>query len=210
MLALQGNYAVHLALLETLGCAACPVRQHAELRACRALIIPGGESSVMGALLQRSGLLAPLERAVRRGLPIFGVCAGAILLAQRIQHSDQPRLGTMDIEVARNAYGRQIESHLSTVRLDPAFIKQLNASRRHSTPILSDVPGLFIRAPRICAWGEAVHPLAYIDSEPVAAQQEAMLMTAFHPEMTDITLFHAYFCDTIAHDKRLDSVDFFD
>ena len=190
ILALQGNYTAHCALLKKLGEEPSLIRQKEELTHCRALIIPGGESTVMGELLQRFGMMETLRRRIQQGLPTYGVCAGAILLARTIVHSHQPHLGTMDIVVARNAYGRQIHSHLSPLRLATPFIEELTATEG----IPTELTGLFIRSPKICSWGKEVVPLAYMGDNVVALRQSTMLVTTFHPETSGIDLFHRYFC----------------
>ncbi len=192
ILALQGNYAAHCALLRQLGEEPLLIRQREELARCRALIIPGGESTVMGALLQSSSMMETLQRRIRQGLPTYGVCAGAILLARTIKHSHQPHLGTIDIEVERNAYGRQVHSHLSRLRLTTPFVKELTATVDVAS-IPAELLGLFIRAPKICSWGKEVVPLAYMGNDVVAVRHSAMLVTTFHPEMSGIDIFHRYF-----------------
>ena len=142
---------------------------------------------MMAHLMQRSGLLAAVHNAPE--LPIFGICAGAILLANTVQGASPSPIGGMDITVARNAYGRQIHSHCMPIRWCGSMVHPLEAH--------SNTEGLFIRAPKIVRWGNGVQPLAYTGEELVAAQQGRRVVATFHPEMSGCTRLHLYFCKTI-------------
>jgi len=184
VLALQGSFAEHAESLRAAGASPVLVRLPEHLRGISGLIIPGGESTTIGKLLVRSGLLSPLRAAVNEGLPVYGTCAGMILLARDIGGLDQPLLGVMDITVKRNAFGRQLES----------FEEPL------CVPSLGPEPfrGVFIRAPLIERTGPDVKVLANLgDGRVVAARQGKLLATAFHPELTSDGRVHRYFLHMI-------------
>ncbi|HUI71849.1 MAG TPA: pyridoxal 5'-phosphate synthase glutaminase subunit PdxT [Spirochaetia bacterium] len=184
VLALQGSFAEHEEALRRVGATPVLVRLPAHLSGIEGLIIPGGESTTIGKLLINSGLLEPLREAVNRGMPVYGTCAGMILLARDIGGMDQPLIGVMDITVKRNAFGRQVDS----------FEESL------SVPSLGAKPfrGVFIRAPLIEKTGSGVTVLAKLsDGRVVAARQGKLLATAFHPELTDDARVHRYFLDMI-------------
>ena len=172
VLALQGAFIEHEQMLHRLGAETFEVRQLADWNQPKdGLIIPGGESTTQGKLLHDLGLFEPVRQAIRSGLPVFGTCAGLILLSPM-------HLGTMDIDVRRNAYGRQLGSFYT----------------RQSIPdIGDDIPMTFIRAPYINkVYGDA-QALVEVDGHIVAARQDNQLVTAFHPELNDDTRIHAYF-----------------
>lgn len=191
VLALQGDFAEHAAALRRLGAEAPEVRLPADLDGLQGLIIPGGESTTIGKLAIRFGLIDPLRKfGARRA--IWGTCAGAIFLAHDV-HRDQPLLELMDITVQRNAFGRQVDS----------FEADLSVSA------LSDPArpfhAVFIRAPVIEQIGPGVEVLASLPpvtsggrSRIVAARQGCLLATAFHPELTGDDRFHQYFCQQVA------------
>jgi len=165
------------------------VKKPSHLRGLRALIIPGGESTTIGAVAKHTGLLEELRNSIEDGLPVMGVCAGAILLAKTVRDKHvggvkQPLLGLMNIEVVRNYYGRQRESFEIDVKIPVLGDKQFRA--------------VFIRAPAITrTWGGA-EPLASLDEAIIMARQEHMLATTFHPELTSDTRVHEYFLYEIA------------
>jgi len=183
ILALQGAFAEHAVMLETLGTQSVLVRTSAHLDGLAGLILPGGESTTMRRLAAQNGLDAAM-RDFGLCRPIWGVCAGLILLAARVQ-DETPCLGLMDITVARNAYGRQQDSFISDVTFDG-----LPGSRAF--------PGVFIRAPRITEAGGGVRVLARLGDAPVALRQGNLLATAFHPELTADGRAHGYFLDLCA------------
>jgi len=190
VLALQGAFIEHIAMLQKLGVQAWPVRLPSDLEGAEGLIIPGGESTVMSKLMVEYHLLEPLERLARGGLPIFGTCAGMILLAKDAIGLDLPSIGIMNIEVRRNAFGRQLDS----------FETEL------SVPALGDkpFPAIFIRAPWIEQVGPEVKVLACLpDGRAVAARQENLLVSAFHPELTDDLRLHAYFLGLAEREARM-------
>jgi 5'-phosphate synthase pdxT subunit len=183
VLALQGSFEEHLHMLRSLGVDAREIRLPDQLADLGGLIIPGGESTTMGKLAVDFGLLDPL-RAFGRSKPIWGTCAGAILLSKDAQRS-QPLLELMDITVDRNAYGRQIASF--ETKLDIPVLQSVSQST-------APFNGIFIRAPLISSVGEEAETLAALpDGRVVAAQQGHLLATAFHPELTDDDRVHRYF-----------------
>ena len=182
ILALQGAFMEHGKMLDSLGVKHLELRNEADLQKhFDALIIPGGESTVMGKLLDDLNMTGQLQTRIRDGLPVFGTCAGMILLAGNIIDDKARHLATMDISVQRNAYGRQLGS-FSTVA---AFAG------------CEQIPMTFIRAPLIRAIGKGVKQLAFVDGELVAAQQGNQLVTAFHPELTDNLAVHQYFLNLV-------------
>ena len=184
VLALQGAFSEHLAMLRRIGARARPVRLPGELAEVDALVIPGGESTTIGKLLVDYALLEPLRERVRAGLPVFGTCAGAIMLARDIGR-DQPLLGVMDMVVERNAFGRQLQSFEADLPLQGLAGPPLRA--------------VFIRAPVIASVGPGVQVLARLpDGRIVAARQGPLLATAFHPELTDDQRLHRLFVREVA------------
>jgi 5'-phosphate synthase pdxT subunit len=181
VLALQGDFAEHAAALTAAGAdGVVEVRLPKDLAGLHGLIIPGGESTTITRLLVAYGLLEPLTALVGRGFPVWGTCAGAIVLARQAIGLDQPNIGAMDITVRRNAFGSQIDS----------FEIDLPVAGLGEAPYHC----IFIRAPVIESAGEAVDVLASLpDGRLVAARQGHMLATAFHPELTRDARFHRYF-----------------
>ena len=183
VLALQGDVREHAAALGDLGHEARWVRRPSDLLGLRGLIIPGGESTTMARLLVTSGLREPLGDAIATDLSVFGTCAGLIMLARHVLdgRSDQWSFGALDVTVRRNGYGRQVASFETTVRVAG----------------IGDVPGVFIRAPRIVATGEGVDVLASHDHgdgpAPVLVRQGRHWGCSFHPELTDSRAIHAAF-----------------
>ena len=180
VLALQGDFREHREAMERLQVAAGEVRLPRDLDGLDGLIIPGGESTTIVRLLRSSGLLEPLQTLAREGFPMWGTCAGMILLAKRLDETGIPALQAMDITVRRNAFGRQVDSFEADL----------------SIPAVGDVPfhAVFIRAPIIEDVGPGVTVLARLnDGTPVAALQERLLATAFHPELTPDNRFHQFF-----------------
>lgn len=188
VLALQGAFLEHEMILRKLGVDCFEVRQKQDwLQEKDALIIPGGESTTQGKLLDELGLLLPIREEIENGLPVFGTCAGLILLSRDVEGNSEtapapPRLGTMQITTARNAYGRQ----LGSFRVESTFVG-----------IEGQIPMTFIRAPYIKEAKEAVEVLAKVDDRIVAARQGNQLVTAFHPELDTDTHVHEYFLNMI-------------
>jgi 5'-phosphate synthase pdxT subunit len=183
ILALQGAVREHRNLLRRLHVETVDVLNPDDLTGIDGLILPGGESTTVGKLLIRYNLLTPIAEAGRRGLPIFGVCTGLILLSKHISNSDQHRLGLMDTWVVRNAFGRQSSSFEADMII----------------PVIDDKPfhTVFIRAPYIEKVGDNVKVLLTDQEKILFAEQDNILVAAFHPELTDDTRIHEYFLSKI-------------
>ncbi len=182
VLALQGDFREHLAVLRSLGADARPIRRAEELSEVVGLVLPGGESSVMDKLSRAFGLAQPLKDAIRSGLPVYGTCAGLIMLADRVIDAigGQQSLGGLDIAVRRNAFGSQLDSFETDLDIPSVGVEPMHA--------------VFIRAPVVEQLGDAVTALATLaDGRVVAVEQGNLLGTSFHPEMTGDTRFHQYF-----------------
>jgi len=182
ILALQGDFALHAAALRDLGCEPVLVTLPEHLQALAALVLPGGESSTMLRLLDSTGLRAPLEEFVR-DKPVLGTCAGLILLAKSADKLPRPTLGAIDVVARRNAWGRQVHSFTGAVDV---------------APLGGEMPGVFIRAPRIAAVGKGVEVIARRDGEPVGVRQGHVAAIAFHPELTDDRRLHEWFLRDVA------------
>lgn len=182
VLALQGDFREHLKMLREVGTDPIPVRTTAELDQVEALVIPGGESTTIGKLADRFGLIDPLRHRIGAGMPVYGTCAGLILLSAAVTEGEQHLLGVLDVVVQRNAFGRQNESFeedLAITGLDTPF------------------RAVFIRAPWVAKLGEEVEVLATIDSHPVMVRQGSILATSFHPELTDDPRIHRMLVELI-------------
>ncbi len=184
ILALQGDYEAHKKMLSHIGGAATLlVRSVEELHMCDGMIIPGGESTTIGKLLVKHDIIDPLIRKVQDGMPLYGTCAGMILMAKEIAGSEQTRLGVTNISVARNAFGRQVDS----------FEAQIPFASLEGDP----VEGVFIRAPYVTkTWGE-VEILAKYQDKIVGIREKNMLAIAFHPELTSDTRVHELFLEMV-------------
>ena len=177
VLALQGAFREHLDVLRGIGVEAVPVRLPGDLQDVSGLILPGGESTTMRKLIERWGLRDPILDLARQGAPLFGTCAGMILLARHIVDGDEPVLPLLDVSVKRNAFGRQLDSFEDEMEV----------------PVLGDTPvhGVFIRAPVIERVGGDVEVMATLDDGRVVAVRERNIVaTAFHPELAGETRFH--------------------
>lgn len=183
VLALQGDFEAHERALRAAGAATLQVRKSSDLERIDGLVIPGGESTTMLKLLDSEDMLEPLRRFGLRK-PVFGTCAGAILLAREVTHPVQPSLGLMDISVERNAYGRQVHSTVATLEAEPA-LRALCGDR--------PIEGVFIRAPILRRIGEGVRVLARYQGDPVLVEQGPHLVATFHPELTPDTRIHELF-----------------
>lgn len=182
VLALQGAFIEHEKMLTSLGAEAFELRQKPDLdKPFDGLIIPGGESTVQGKLLRELDMFDEIKRRIDEGLPVFGTCAGLLLLAKQIENDERSHLATMDITAVRNAYGRQLGSFHAEAEFGG----------------LGKIPMTFIRAPYISSVGNSAQELARVDGKIVAARQDNMLVTAFHPELNEDTSVHRYFLDMI-------------
>lgn len=204
VLALQGAFREHVKILSDLGAEAVEVRKAEHLRGLDGLVIPGGESTSMGLIAQRWGLVDPLRQWVQGGHPTWGTCAGMILLAERATHQKeggQPLLGGLDVTVDRNFFGRQVHS----------FVGDLDVPALGGEPF----PVIFIRAPAITDVAPGVNVLARLplnngqttqperDDVIVAVQQGPLLATAFHPELTDDNRWHDYFLQMVRETRAV-------
>jgi 5'-phosphate synthase pdxT subunit len=185
VLALQGDFAAHAAALERAGAEPVFVRDQEQLAAVDALVIPGGESTTMLKLLHYDGLMEPLARFGREK-PIFGTCAGAILLAREVSNPHQESLALMDIQVERNGYGRQSDSRVASLDPEPQFEGRGGQGR---------LEAVFIRAPIIRRVGPTTSVLARYQGDPVLVQQGRHLVATFHPELTKDSRVHAFFLE---------------
>ena len=184
VLAIQGAVAEHLELLNQIpDVCAQEVKYLDELNEIDGLIIPGGESTAIGRLLRDFNLLQPLKERILNGMPVWGTCAGMILLAKSLENDPTVHLGVMDITVERNAYGRQLGSFTTEVE-----IEKISSNK---------IPLVFIRAPYVTQVKSDVDILLEVNDHIVACQQKQMLATSFHPELTKDTSFHRYFINMI-------------
>lgn len=188
VLAAQGAFTEHIAALQRLNTEAVPVRLPGELKGVAGLIIPGGESTTMSRLMSAYDLMKEITGLAWEGMPIFGTCAGMILMARQVSGNSAKSLGLMDITVKRNAFGRQVDSFETELQI-PALGKK-------------PFPGVFIRAPKIESCADNVEVLGRLaDGTIVAARQGKLIVTAFHPELTEDLRFHRYFLDIITGDR---------
>ena len=178
VLALQGAVEEHIGSLRRAGAEGVTVKRVEQLDELHGLIIPGGESTTIGKLMRKYGFIEAVRKFAADGKPIFGTCAGLIVLAQRIDGGEEPHLGLMDMTVVRNAFGRQRESFETD--LDVAGLDR-------------PLRAVFIRAPLIKEVGPGVEVLSVYNGEIVAARQDRLLACSFHPELTDDSALHAYF-----------------
>jgi len=189
VLALQGDFVEHAHILRSMGIDAVEVRKPEQLADLDGLIIPGGESTTFGKLAAEFGLIEPLRAFCASGKPVWGTCAGMIFLAKDVGRK-QPVLGLMDVKVKRNAFGRQVDS----------FEQDLDIPALNSTKNGQPHPfhAVFIRAPLLESVGKGVEVLAKLDDGTiVAARQGNLLVTSFHPELTQDTRFHRYFVERV-------------
>lgn len=187
VLAVQGDVIEHLAILRGLGAEPVEVRVPEDLAGVSGLILPGGESTTIGKLMVRYGLDRAIPEAAKQGMALYGTCAGLILMARRVSGGEPPLLRMMDIAVARNAYGRQVDS----------FETDLDV------PVLGPLPlhAVFIRAPVVEDVGREVEVLARLDGRPVLARQGRLLVSSFHPELAPDDRVHRYFLDVIRAER---------
>lgn len=184
---IQGDFREHKWMIEKLGYQTHIVRTPEDLEKIDALIIPGGESTTMIRIMKRVGLFDVLKQKITNGFPVYGTCAGLIVLAKEIENYSQESLGVIDIKVMRNAYGRQVDSFDDLIQIK-GFDKPFKA--------------IFIRAPRVDEWGPEVEVLATYNNHPVMLRQENVLVTSFHPELTNDTRVHEYFLNLVKYYKK--------
>ena len=182
VLSLQGDFREHLVALAALGVEGIEVRTPGQLQAVDALILPGGESTTIGKLAVRFGVMDPLRQRIEDGMPVYGTCAGMILLAREVTEGEQPLLGALDVVIERNAFGRQNESFEEELAIDG---------------LDEPVRAVFIRAPWVAKVGEGVEVLASVDDHPVMVRQGRILATSFHPELTGDHRLHQMLLDCL-------------
>lgn len=188
VLALQGDFREHRKMLDKLGVESFEVRQASDWQKEKdGLILPGGESTTMLKLLNELGLMEVMKNDLQNGLPVYGTCAGLILLSSVVVGEERERFATMNIITRRNAYGRQLGSFYTE-----DFVRGIDHK----------VPMTFIRAPYIESVGEGVEVLATVDGHIVAAKQGVQLVTSFHPELNEDTSVHKFFLDMIKKNKE--------
>jgi len=196
VLNLQGGVVEHLDHLERLGIPAIPVKEQSDFEHLAGLIIPGGESTCMSRLIRIFGIEEIILHEFRRGMKIWGTCAGAIILAGAVV-GEQPHLGLIDIEIERNSFGSQLDS----------FVREANIPQVASETI----PLTFIRAPKILRAGKGVSVLLKMDDYIAAAESPDVLVTVFHPELTGCIAFHRYFARKCGlnpfDDRKISSID---
>jgi pyridoxal 5'-phosphate synthase pdxT subunit len=191
VLALQGDVREHIAALLSCGVDAVAVRRDHEIESIDALVLPGGESTTIAQLAEVFGIFELIKHKIQNGLPVYGSCAGMILLADQILDAKegQKSFGGLDITVRRNAFGRQIDSFESDITFDDGSAELIRA--------------VFIRAPWVEKVAGSVQVLAAIDSHPVAVRSETALATSFHPEITGDNRIHRYFIEQVARPALL-------
>ncbi len=188
VLALQGDVREHIDAMRRAGGHAIPVRTREEIEAVDGLIIPGGESTTVGKLLERFGLMPVVRRMPADNKPVFGTCTGMILLAKEIEDSTQPRIGVMDMIVRRNAFGRQVDS----------FEADLSVTGIDGQPVRA----VFIRAPFVSEVRPGVEVLAEFQGHPIMVREGNCLAAAFHPELTDDARIHRFFLHLVEEAKK--------
>ncbi|MAG13182.1 MAG: pyridoxal 5'-phosphate synthase glutaminase subunit PdxT [Spirochaetales bacterium] len=179
----QGDFEKHERMVLGLGAKATLMRSAAELAHVDGVIIPGGESTTIGKLMHAYGVLGPLRSKIDEGMPVFGTCAGLILLGPHVVEKNQFRLGALDIEVERNAYGRQVDSFEADITIDIFGAPSIR--------------GVFIRAPIVRSVSNGIRVLASHEQHPVLLRKENILASSFHPELTDDPRVHEYFLSFI-------------
>ena len=187
ILSLQGDYQKHAQMLDSLHVETRYVRERADLEQVDALVIPGGDSTTIGTLMNAYKLLEPIRERIFAGMPVFGTCAGLILLAPQTSEKHQHRLGVLDITVERNAYGRQVDSFEVDIPV----------------PVVGEVPvrGVFIRAPIVTGTNDGVQVLAKFENSPVLLQKDNILAASFHPELTEDPRVHSYILQIVSGRK---------
>lgn len=188
VLALQGAFREHARMLQQLGADTVLVKLPKHLDGIEGLVIPGGESTTIGKLMREYDLLEPIRAMGQEGLPVFGTCAGMIVMAKEIEGAEEPHLGLMSVRVNRNSFGRQRESFEADLEM----------------PAVGDepYPAVFIRAPHVTQVGAGVDVLAKYDDRIVAAREGNFLALSFHPELTDDPRIHKYFLSMVEEAKK--------
>lgn len=185
VLALQGGVIEHIKHLKALDVEAVEVKNAEQLKNLQGIILPGGESTTMGKLLIERRMLDELRESILKGMPVYGTCAGMILLAKEIEGESKPHLGVMNVKVRRNAYGSQLDSFVTNEVVGHVSNKE--------------IPLVFIRAPYIVSVGDSVDIIHKVNDNIVAAREDNILVTSFHPELTNNLDFHRYFVNMCAN-----------
>jgi 5'-phosphate synthase pdxT subunit len=187
ILALQGAFREHQKMLELLGAETQLVKLPQHLEGLDGLVVPGGESTTMGKLLREYDLQKPIQNLAKAGMPVFGTCAGMIVMANKIHGAAEPHLALMDVEVNRNSFGRQVDSFETDLEM----------------PVIGEqpFPAVFIRAPHVESVGPEVTTLATYNGRVVAAEQGHYLALSFHPELTGDTRIHEHFLNMVKKRK---------
>ncbi|MFC4077216.1 pyridoxal 5'-phosphate synthase glutaminase subunit PdxT [Salinithrix halophila] len=191
VLALQGAVREHIRMLEATGVEAVSVKRREQLNDLDGLVIPGGESTTISKMMGKYDLMEPIREMGQRGVPLFGTCAGLILLAERIEGVENAHLGLLDITVRRNAFGRQRESFEAPLMIDG---------------VAEDFEAVFIRAPQITEAGARAEILCTVDDRIVVVRQGHLLGASFHPELTDDSRLHAHFVEMVKEAKSAHTV----
>jgi len=178
VLALQGDYYMHNQILESIGIKPVNIRYPHELDAIEGLVIPGGESTTMSKLMNRMDFFRPLK-LFANDYPVLGTCAGLILMSEKVVDTELDSLGLLDVQIERNGYGRQINSNTINIEFN---LNNINYN----------IPGSFIRAPRIVSYGNSVNVLAMRDETPIIVKNDKHMGIAFHPELDNISILHEY------------------
>ena len=178
VLALQGNYKMHNQVLENIGIKPVSVKYPHELDKVEGLVIPGGESTTMSKLINRMGFYKPIQ-SFANDYPVFGTCAGLILMSEKVVDTELGSLGLLDVQVERNGYGRQINSNTIDIEFE---LNNMNYT----------IPGSFIRAPKIVSYGASIKVLAMSDETPIIVKNKKHLGISFHPELDNIPILHEY------------------
>lgn len=190
ILAVQGAFIEHAHMIEQLGHTAIQLRQRDDLEGLDGIILPGGESTVQGQLLNKLDMMSDIRSMINNGLPVLATCAGLILLASHIADDTTVHIGTLPVTVRRNAYGRQLSSFITNADING----------------IGSYPMTFIRAPYIESITDGVEVLATIDNHIVAAKYKNQLGLAFHPELTNDTRIHEYFLEMVKEASQMDDI----
>jgi len=201
VLALQGDFAAHARGFERLGCVTREVRTPAELEKVDGLVLPGGETTTLIKLMKETGLWDGVLSFSGNGKPIFGTCAGLILLARKVVDPQQDSLGLIDVTVQRNAYGRQVDSFTASgsAQVPTDLTPSVGLDRRATE---ADLELVFIRAPKITRVGESVSVLALHDGIPVLVRQGSLLAASFHPELSSDLVVESIFEQLVTHTRK--------
>lgn len=193
VLSLQGGFSKHSEAIEQIGAHPVAVRDSNDLNDIEGLILPGGESTTIGMLMKRRGLDSGIRNFLAAGNPVMGTCAGMILLGKQVDGRSELHFDALDIRVQRNWYGSQVHSFEGYIDIYPEGEPSQSAAGHNALPVLEQVPGVFIRAPRVAEWGASVTVHGRFNNDPVIISQGNVLALSFHPELTDDKRVHQFF-----------------